>query len=424
MTLAGAAALWHEMRVQVQWILALVWLLLRCAASPAAPPPTSATAASGEQSAPSAAPAEGVPPRALPALRVATSGDYAPFTTRGATGALSGFDVEVAEKLAADLGYELVWVPFRWPTLRAQIESGELDVAMGGISWQPIRATRGFMTRAVAVGGPCVLGDTTAARLAVNRGGVLEAWARRRFGDRQLVVVDDNQSLPSLLEARTVGAIITDSFERRAFQRPGWGLECEPPSLRKVYWVAPGRASELGPRIEAWLKINTAAIQAAQERWFGERQPLDARVHVLDLLARRLELMPLIAELKAARGLSIEDVAREREVLDTIAMGARERGLPEAEVRELFALQIELGKRVQRRASRPPRADLAGIELAAHLRPAVDELGRRILDALRDARSSPAHDGAFDPQLPLLAAWLDAAERAELAAKLRALAIL
>src|SRR6185436_10454750 len=133
-----------------------------------------------------------------------------------------GFDVELAELFARDQDLQLEWVAFRWPTLQAQVERAEFDVAMGGVTWQPARAVVGRMTRSVARGGPCLLGDERAARIGVNRGGVLEHWSHAHLADRELVAVDANQTLPALLASGRVGAIVTDSFERSAFARPEW----------------------------------------------------------------------------------------------------------------------------------------------------------------------------------------------------------
>jgi ABC-type amino acid transport substrate-binding protein len=356
-------------------------------------------------------------PSALPPLRVGTSGDYAPFSSRDAAGNRAGFDVELAQELAGDLGLELTWVPFRWPELGRQLAADEFDVAMGGVTWQPARGVVGYTTRALARGGPCVLGDAAARRVAVNRGGVLEAWARGHLSDRELVTVDDNPSLPGLLAQGRVGAIVTDSFERKWFERPGWGVRCEPPLARKVYWVAPARASELGARIDGWLHDNAARIQSAQQRWFGERQPLDPLAHLVDMIARRFAFMPLVAALKTQKNLPIEDLPREREVLDAVGRSARRFSLPEAPVHELFTLLIELSKAVQRRQSEPSTLDLAG-----QVRPALSELGERILAALAEARAEHQLGELGPGELELVSPWLDTGERQRLLVALRAVA--
>jgi cyclohexadienyl dehydratase len=351
-------------------------------------------------------------------LRVGTSGDYAPFSVLDEDGNARGFDVELGLELASDLGVELRWVPFRWPDLQRQLARGDFDVAMGGVTWQPSRAVLGYMTRAVAWGGPCVLGDPAASRVAVNRGGVLEAWARGQFPERELITVEDNLSLPALLAEGRVGAIVTDSFERQAFMRPGWGSRCEPALSRKVYWVGPTLGNELGERIDAWLRGNAPRLQAAQERWFGERQRMDATVHLVDLLARRFAFMPLVAALKAERALAIQDSAREREVLGGVGKSARRLGLPEQPVFDLFTLMIELSKAVQLRQS-----ETSSLDLARQIRPALTELGERILGALAEARSERQLTSLTLSELELLSPWLTLGEREQILTRLHAIAL-
>ena len=404
--------------------LVSVMTVLDCASgtstpTPAGPTPTSATSAPAAHHAMSRGDAPTALGLAQPVrahLRLGTSGDYAPFSTRDAAGTVRGFDAEIAGALAGDLGFELEWVSFRWPTLQAQLQNGEFDLAMSGVTWQTTRAVVGYLTRAVARGGPCVLGDVHAARVAVNRGGVLEAWAHAHFADREILAVDANQTLPELLARGDAGAIVTDSFERRAFERPGWGVHCEPSLARKVYWLAPGHA-DLARRVEAWLRANTARIEDAQQRWFGERQHLDALGNLADLLARRMAFMPLVAGAKAKLGLPVEDLARERIVLDSAAAGAREVGLPETAARQFFELQIELSKAVQRRST-----EATSLDLALQIRPALNELGERILNAVVDARSAGQLASTSLSDLELLSPWLNGSELQRLRDNLRALA--
>lgn len=306
-------------------------------------------------------------------LRVGTSGDYAPFSLAG-----SGFDVDVAVALAKDLGLRVEWVRFRWPELRSMVEAGGFDVAMSGITWRPERAVVGGMTRAVAQGGPCLVGDPSAVLVAVNRGGVLEAWARRRFATESVLAVDDNLSMPMLLAGGAVDAFVTDSFEVAGWRRQGETIECDPPRDRKVYWTAPSGATELGARIDRWLADNEPRLEDLRVRWFGRRAPRDDLDDLVDQLARRLAFMPYVASWKHARGLPIEDPAREKAVLADTERAARAHGLDEASVRQFFALQIDLAKAVERRAANGP----ATLDLEREIRPALSQIGRSIVERL------------------------------------------
>ena len=83
-------------------------------------------------------------------LRVATSGDYAPFSNSqsGEAGAWqpAGLDAALARAYAADRGLEIEWYRFRWPELLQDLASRRFDVAMSGISVRPERSLAGLFS--------------------------------------------------------------------------------------------------------------------------------------------------------------------------------------------------------------------------------------------------------------------------------------
>ena len=345
-------------------------------------------------------------------LRVGTSGDYAPFSKDG-----EGFDVDVATRMA------------QRPRLSHRV--GAVRVARAAPSASPrtrstwrwaaspsgrTAAVVGYMSRAVASGGPCVLSARPPGRVAVNRGGVLERWARERFAAAQIRTRRrQRRACRGLLERGEVEAIVTDSFELPHFARAGWQSACEPPRDRKVYWVSPARAAELGPRIDAWLRRErdrssrrcARAGSAGASHWTAGRAP--------DRPARAAAaLMPAVAAYKRAHGLPIDDPEREAAVL------AAERLPPRAsaglERRRACARCSPSRSRWPRRCS---AATAAGVELDLDhvLRPALSELGDCILAAL----AACAHElpGLQPAQLDLLVPLLDESERARLLEALR-----
>jgi chorismate mutase-like protein len=321
-----------------------------------------------------------------PLLRVGTSGDYAPFSLRG-----RGFDVDVSRALAADLGLTIEWVPFRWPELGQMVSADRMDVAMGGITWRPERAVIGWMSRTVAWGGPCVVGDSTAGLIAVNRGGVLEAWARNRFAGWRIVPFDDNLALPALLAGGAVAAFVTDSFE--VSSRPvvrGAAVRCDPLRDRKVYWIAPARAADLGPRIDGWLAANESRVAELRRRWWGDARTHDDVDDLVDRIARRLELMPEVAAWKRAHARPIDDLDREARVLERVEARAQAAGLEPSGVVRIFELQIDLAKAIERRAA----ADTPHVDLEGELRPLLLRIGDEIVAGL--AAVAPIEPGALD----------------------------
>lgn len=366
-----------------------------------------------------AAGARAAEPTLPTSIRVGTSGDYAPFSVfpdalapAARAPEPSGFDVEVARRFAREAGFDIEWVPFRWPALAADLAAERFDVAMSGVTWTPERATAGYLTRAVATTGACWLGAETPKRVGVNRGGALERRARQRFAGAAIVTVDRNRSLPELLARGDVDAIVTDRFEIASFRRAGWPEHCEPATERKVFWVAPARAGDLGPRLDAWLARNEAAVDALRVQWLGGSAPRTDADHLLDLVARRLALMPAVARAKGIAGLALVDPARERQVLDAVRARAKAAKLDPKPVEALFRLQIELGTRVQQRA-RDAVSAAPSLDLANALRPAISALGDRIVASLAAAAPFPAASLDAADWAPL-DPWLEPAERAAL----------
>ena len=104
-----------------------------------------------------------LPASASPAdatLRVGTSGDYEPFSFASpgeAAGRLIGFDLAVARLYAADRGFALELVRFRWPELLRDLAAGRFDLAMSGVTVRPERSLVGRFSAPVAESGAVAL---------------------------------------------------------------------------------------------------------------------------------------------------------------------------------------------------------------------------------------------------------------------------
>ena len=76
-----------------------------------------------------------------------------------------------------------------------------------------------------------------------------------------------------------------------------------------------------------------------------EIQRVDAAI--IELLAERMSFVRTIGEIKRDQGKAVVDPAREAAVVAHVAQLAREKGLPEADVRELFWRIMALSRREQ-----------------------------------------------------------------------------
>jgi cyclohexadienyl dehydratase len=339
-------------------------------------------------------------PAATPAavLRAGTSGDYPPFSVRAATGnAFTGLDIDVAERLAADLGYGLELVPFRWPDLTAVLGEGGVDIVMSGVTQRPERALDMVFTRPYAVTGAVAVVrqedaarfpsmqalDLAEIRIAVNRGGHLEQVARQLFKAARVLAVDDNRALPGLLGSGSVEAAVSERFEART-----WGERFRtlgPLSIDWKVYALPVGAAARARQVSDWLAAREADgwLEAQRQRWLGSEGTMSPAAAcfeaVVSGIALRMRLMPLVAAAKRRDGLPIIDPAQRQRVLESARAQAAVVGLDPPPVADLFQLLIETAEATQQQ---PPAAAIpASVSLPA-LRDAIARTSTALIEEL------------------------------------------
>ncbi len=209
--------------------------------------------------------------RATQVLRVATTGDYAPFSL-DANGQLSGADIELARDLAARLGVAPVFVRTSWPGLTADLRDGRFDVALSGIGYAPERAALGLYSSAYHAGGKTLIArcadrerfDTPAeldrpdVRVIVNPGGTNERYVRDNVRQARIVVHPDNRGVFAEIAAGRADVMVTDDVEAE-LQARRW-----PGQLCRTY---PGTLTPGEKRI---LMAPDPALQAIVDKWLAE----------------------------------------------------------------------------------------------------------------------------------------------------------
>ncbi len=343
------------------------------------------------------------------ALRVGTSGDYAPFSSRNGEGGdpptWKGFDVDLARAYAEERGLSLELVRFRWPDLLANLRAGAFDVAMSGITIGPERSAAGRFTHPVALSGAVVLArpaerfpgldalDRRSVRIGVNAGGHLERVALARFPNATVVAIADNASVREALHSLAVDAAVSDTLEAPAWLDGLNGAVVLGPFTRdrKALLVRADRAS-LAADLDAWLLAREAdgSLAALRARHLGPdasaatAEPLPALLAAID---ERFSLMPWVAAAKRSAGLPLQVPEREEIVIDAavagVAAAAAEAGgasPPEAQVRALFRALIDAAVEVQWQTVRDPSfaPPDALPDLDGELRPALLRIGEKI----------------------------------------------
>jgi len=219
--------------------------------------------------------------RATHVLRVATTGDYAPFSL-DANGHLSGADIELARDLAAYLGAEPVFVRTSWPGLASDLRDGRFDVALSGIGYTEERAALGLYSAAYHEGGKTLIArcddyerfDTPAeldrpnVRVIVNPGGTNERYVREHVHQAQILVHPDNRGVFAEIAAGRADVMVTDDIEAelQARRRPGQLCRTYPGTLtRGEKRILMARDPALQMIVDDWLARAIAAGEPARE---------------------------------------------------------------------------------------------------------------------------------------------------------------
>ena len=161
-------------------------------------------------------------------LRVGTAGDYQPMSYLDPkTDTYVGFDAELAEDLAKDLGVKIEYVETSWPTLMEDTLAGKFDLAICGITITDERKEQALMSDGYLKNGKTVLCRAEDAskytsleainrpdvRVMENPGGLNEKFARENLPDAELIIHEVNQEIPGLVASGKADVMITEIME-------------------------------------------------------------------------------------------------------------------------------------------------------------------------------------------------------------------
>lgn len=160
-------------------------------------------------------------------LRVGTEGTYAPFSYHDpATGQLSGYDVDVANAVAAKLGLRAEFVETPWDSIFAALEASRFDVVANEVSITPARQSKYDMSEPYSVGEGVIVtrsDDTSITSLADLKGktaaqSMTSNWAQiARDAGAKVEAVEGFTQAVKLLNQDRVDAVVNDSIAVYAY---------------------------------------------------------------------------------------------------------------------------------------------------------------------------------------------------------------
>jgi cyclohexadienyl dehydratase len=222
-------------------------------------------------------------------LRVGTTGDYRPFSYLNKdTGRFEGYDIDVAEALAAALGVKVEFVATSWPKMMEDFSADRFDIAMGGVSITLPRQKKGFFSTPFMREGKTPIArctdqakfqtvadlDKPATRAVVNPGGTNEIFAKAHFPKAELRVFPDNTKIFDEIAEGRADVMVTDKSETLYQQKLHPGVLCSVHPDRpfdfaeKAYWMQ--RDTALKAFVDQFMHISaeTGRTRAIFAKWF------------------------------------------------------------------------------------------------------------------------------------------------------------
>ena len=178
-------------------------------------------------------------------LRVGTTGDYKPFSYYDGK-SYSGYDIDVANHIAEQLGVKLKLVRTTWKDLLNDLDEDKYDIAMGGITRKMQRQLNAEQTQGYMTFGKCFLVakgkaaqfntlekvNDPSVRVGVNIGGTNEAFADKNLQQAHFTRYENNLDVPKAVAAGKVDVMVTETPEGLFYQVTDERLEavrCEDP---------------------------------------------------------------------------------------------------------------------------------------------------------------------------------------------------
>ena len=161
-------------------------------------------------------------------IRVGMTGDYLPISYLNEdTGIYEGFDVELVEALADELGVEIEYVPTSWPTLMEETLNGKFDIAICGITVTEERKEKALMSDGYFENGKTILiraedidkyktlEDLNRKEVTImeNPGGTNERFVRENLPEATLIIHESNAEIPYLIAEGEADVMITETAE-------------------------------------------------------------------------------------------------------------------------------------------------------------------------------------------------------------------
>ncbi|WP_220813707.1 cystine ABC transporter substrate-binding protein [Pseudomonas paralcaligenes] len=160
--------------------------------------------------------------KAKGAIKVGLEGTYPPFNYQDESGKLTGFEVELAQALAKELGVEAQFQPTKWDGILAALESRRLDVVINQVTISDERRKKYDFSTPYTVSGIQALTrkadgdsiksaqDLAGKKVGVGLGTNYEQWLKENVLQADIRTYDDDPTKFQDLNVGRIDVILVD----------------------------------------------------------------------------------------------------------------------------------------------------------------------------------------------------------------------
>lgn len=163
----------------------------------------------------------------------ATSADYPPFEYKQQN-EIKGFDIDLAKKVAEQLGKKAEFRDMQFSTVLPSLQSGQTDAAISTLTVTEARKknfdfSEPYYFEAMAVVFPKekpiqTISELVDKKIAYQLGTVMEVWLKKNVPSAQLAALNDNNQAIESLKAGHVDCVLLDGAQGFIFSQKNPGL--------------------------------------------------------------------------------------------------------------------------------------------------------------------------------------------------------
>jgi polar amino acid transport system substrate-binding protein len=223
-------------------------------------------------------------------LRVGFS-TFVPWAMKDKTGEFIGFEIDVARRLAEDMGVEVEFVPTKWDGIIPALLTGKFDVIIGGMGIRPQRNLKVNFTIPYDYTGMSIMAhrkkaegfdsledfNTGGVAIAARMGTTAAAAAKKHMPEAELRLFDDEaQTIQELMNGRVHAVVASAPLPAHTVARfPGkLFLPLEETFTREAvgFAIRKGDVDTLN-FFNNWIRVvaNEGWLEERHDYWFRTR---------------------------------------------------------------------------------------------------------------------------------------------------------